>query len=182
MKVFGAVVLAIAVSRCRYSIEKPASIKEFRWSAPMNAGIVRLELVALLVLGAAGCSGSTDPQGDQVTRQRALWAAHSLTKYSYDYEQTGFFNNLAGHVIRLVVLGDTVRSAVFVATGESVPGPAMRFPIVDSLFAEASRAAENHSLTAIEFDPQLGYPVRMDLAGPPDASGSIFASHLQPLP
>jgi len=148
----------------------------------MNARIVRLELVVLLVFGSVGCSGSTDPQVDQVTRQRALWAAHNLTKYSYEYELTGFFNTIAGRVIRLVVIADTVRSAVFVATGESVPGPAVQFPIVDSLFAQASRAAQDHSLTAIEFDPQLGYPVRMDLAGPPDASGSIFASHLQPFP
>ena len=148
----------------------------------MNAGIVRLELVALLVLGAAGCSSSTDPQLDQVTRQRQLWTAHHLTRYSYEYEQTGFFNNISGRVIRLVVLADTVRSAVFVATGETVPGPAAQFPIVDSLFAQASRAAQSHSLTAIEFDAQLDYPTRIDLAGPPDASGSILASHLQPLP
>src|SRR6266550_5771654 len=117
----------------------------------MNAGIARLELAAVLVLGAVGCSGSTDPQVDQVTRQREMWAAHNLSKYSYEYELTGFFTNIAGRVIRLVVLTDTVRSAVFVATGESVPGPAARFPIVDSLFAQASRAAQGHTLTVIEF-------------------------------
>jgi hypothetical protein len=148
----------------------------------MHAGIVRLGLVAVLALGAVGCSGSTDPQVDQVTRQRVLWAAHNLTRYSYEYEQTGFFTVISNRVIRLVVIADTVRSAVFVATGESVPGPAAQFPIVDSLFAQASRAAQGHTLTAIEFDPVLGYPSRMDLAGPPDASGSIFASQLQPLP
>ena len=165
-----------------FDMSKPASIKAFRWSGEMNAGFVRLGQVALLVLGAVGCSGSTDPQTDQVTRQRAVWASHNLSRYSYDYELTGFFTNFTGRVIRLVVVGDTVRSAVFAATGESVPGPLVWFPIVDSLFAQASRAAENHSLTAIEFDPQLGYPVRMDLAGPPDASGSVFAIHVQPLP
>ncbi len=147
----------------------------------MHARIVRLGLVALHALVAGGCSDSTDPQLDDIAQRRAFWVAQHLTSYSYNFEETGFFNTIAGHVIRLEVRADTVRSAVFVATGETVPLPATQFPIVDSLFAQATRAAQSHTLTAIEFDPALGYPTRMDLAGPPDASGSIFARQLRPL-
>ena len=42
----------------------------------------------------------------------------------------------------------------------------------------AAQAARDRNLTSITFHPLLHYPVRMDLGGPPDASGSVFAAHL----
>jgi hypothetical protein len=52
---------------------------------------------------------------------------------------------------------------------------------VDGLFNLALGAADGGDLTAIQFDSALRFPRRIDIAGPPDASGSLFASNLQPL-
>jgi len=117
-----------------------------------------------------------------VLAHRAVWDTHALTDYSYQYELTGFYINYAGHPIRLNVRRDTVQSAVFVATGLPVPGSQAAFPTIDALFDQAEAAALGHSLNAVVYDPRLGFPIRMDLAGPPDASGSVLASDLQPLP
>jgi hypothetical protein len=50
------------------------------------------------------------------------------------------------------------------------------------LFERAAQAVRVKALSAITYDPVFDYPTRMDLAGPPDASGSVFASDLQLLP
>ena len=73
---------------------------------------------------------------------------------------------------------DTVVSATFVATGEAVPGSPNWLPTIDGLFGLAEREVRDGALGAITFDPQLHYPRRMDILGPPDASGSKFAANL----
>ena len=81
-----------------------------------------------------------------------------------------------------MVLGDTVRSATFVATGDSVPFAAASLPTIDQLFTMGIHAAVDNSLTGVTFDPTFDFPLQMDLAGPPDAAGSVLASHLELLP
>lgn len=84
--------------------------------------------------------------------------------------------------MRLVVLSDTVRSAQFVATYDSVPVEPATLPTIDALFAVAIAARENGRLTAVDFDSTYGYPSRIVIAGPPDASGTVIASNLELLP
>jgi hypothetical protein len=108
--------------------------------------------------------------------------AHSLTRYAYRYETIGFFSALDGQAIRLVVLADTVRSAQFVATNDSVPGAAASLPTINALFAMAITARENGRLVDAQFESTLGYPTRLEFSGPPDASGIIVASDIEPLP
>lgn len=48
------------------------------------------------------------------------------------------------------------------------------------IFERAIQAARDGALSGVDFDPQLHYPTRIDLAGPPDASGSEFAGDLRP--
>jgi hypothetical protein len=129
-----------------------------------------------------GCGGPTAPSFVELQQDSARWASHHLTKYAYDFETTGFFNNLTGQVIHLVVLDDTVRSAVFVATGDTVPVPAAGFSTVNGLFDRAFAALNAGTLAGIQIDSMLSYPRRIDITGPPDAGGSIVASNLQPLP
>jgi hypothetical protein len=132
---------------------------------------------------AAGCSDSTGPQpSDDIQAHRARWAAHGLVGYSYDYRVTGFFISYAGHHIRLEVRDGVVRSATDVATGQAMPGDPARWPTIDALFDQAQHAADAHALHAVRFDPVLDYPTDIEVSGPPDASGSVFASDLQPLP
>jgi hypothetical protein len=45
-----------------------------------------------------------------------------------------------------------------------------------------AQAADAGMLRGVRFDPVLGYPTEIDLDGPPDASGSVFATGLRALP
>jgi hypothetical protein len=123
------------------------------------------------------CEHSATSPLDAVKAERAKWAAHGLTRYAYVYEVTGFNLSIAGRPIRLVILNGTVNSAQDVATDSLLPVSAM-FPTLDGLFDQAEAALAAGTLTAITLD----FPSRLDLAGPADGSGSIFASGLQPLP
>jgi hypothetical protein len=139
---------------------------------------IRVILASLLLTACEHAPTAPGPQ--DVFQERSLWSAHRLTRYAYVYEVTGFFINFAGHPIRLVVLADTVRSATDMTTGDSLP--ATIFPTLDGLFDKAIAALSAGTLTAITYDSTFSYPTRMDLAGPPDASGSILASSLELLP
>ncbi len=113
---------------------------------------------------------------------QAAWASHNLTRYVYQYETQGFFNAFDGHAIRLVVIGDTVRSAQYVATNDTIPMAATLFPTIDDLFAEAIAAQKAGTLASITFDATLSFPSRMKISGNPDASGVITASNLGLVP
>lgn len=148
-----------------------------------NSGPRYGSLAVLALTLAAGCADSatdsaTAPSVD-VTARRAAWAAHGLTAYEYDYQVGGFLISYAGHRIHLVVRNGAVQSATDMTTGQAAPGPGSAWPTIDALFDEATQAATEGSLRGIRFDPTLDYPTEIDLAGPPDASGSVFASGLQ---
>ncbi len=118
---------------------------------------------------------------NDVTHERALWSAHHLTRYAYVYESIGFFNAFSGHAIRLVVLNDSVASAQDVATDSLLPVASV-FPTLDQLFDQAMSTLAAGTLKTITFDPTYNFPSRMDIAGVPDASGSVLASGLELLP
>ena len=155
--------------------------------ASMGAGgrrkslVERCIAVVILSLLTAGCSASTGPDRWDVPVQRAEWHAQGITNYEYDYLVTGFFINYAGKPIRITVRNGEVQSAVFVADSEPMPQPATFLPTVDELFDRAVAASSAGALTGISFDPRLHFPTEMDLAGPPDASGSLFVSDLHPI-
>jgi len=139
----------------------------------------RLAGVPALIMALVACGDTTGPSVDDVLAHREAWSAQRLSDYSYHYTVTGFFINWEGREITLEVRNGSVASAVFAATGQPVPESPSQFPTINGLFDQAEQAARDHTLRAISFDPQLGYPRRMDLAGPPDASGSIFAIRVQ---
>jgi hypothetical protein len=130
----------------------------------------------------AACSDPTENSSTDVSGHRARWLSHGLTKYAYDYKVTGFLISYAGHDIHLVILNGAVQSATDITTGQAAPGEPSSWPTIDKLFEEAAQAAANGSLRGARFDATLDYPTELDLAGPPDASGSIFASRVIPLP
>lgn len=138
--------------------------------------------VPALAVTLVACGDPTGPTVDDVLTHRETWSAQRLSDYSYDYTVTGFFINWEGQVITLEVRNGSVASAVFASTGQPVPESPSQFPTIDRLFDQAEQAARDHTLQAIAFDPQLGYPRRMDLAGPPDASGSVLAIRVQHAP
>lgn len=135
---------------------------------------------SLLVL----CACDNQPAAlhtNDIAAARAVWNSHHLTRYVYVYEVTGFLISYVGRPIRLVVLNGSVSTAQDVATDSILPDPG-RFPTLDALFDQAQAALAGGSLLTITFDSTFGFPSRMDLAGPPDASGSVLASSLQVLP
>jgi hypothetical protein len=135
------------------------------------------------IVAVAGCGASpTGPTITEIQQQQAAWATHNLTRYAYQYMTTGFSTALDGHAMRLVVLGDTVRSAQFVATNDSVPVAPSTLPTIDALFGLAISAAENGTLVSAQFDSALGYPRRLQISGLPDASGVIVATNIELLP
>jgi len=133
----------------------------------MDTRFVRLGLTVAPALVLIACGTPTAPTPRELLVERAQWQAQGLTNYSYVWEQIG---------------GGVLRSAVFVATGDTVPGPLTWFPTIDQMFDQAIAAANGHTLHAIVFDHHYHYPVRMDLDGPADASGSVLASELTPAP
>jgi hypothetical protein len=140
----------------------------------------RLLLVGLLT-GLATCRSSpTAPSLSDIQRAEAEWTTHNLTRYAYRYETIGGFSALDGQAIRLVVLGDTVRSAQFVATNDSVPVAFL--PTINALFTLAITRRAEGRLVAAQFDSIFGYPRRLELSGPPDASGVVVASDIELLP
>jgi len=147
----------------------------------MRQAVQRFALIpGIIAVGLlAGCGDATAPSEDTILAHRASWSAQHLSDYSYIYEATGFFINTADKPISITVRNNAVASAVFAGTGDPVPGSPTNFPSIDQLFDQALAAARDHSLASITFDPNLGYPTRMELAGPPDASGSLLASQLE---
>jgi hypothetical protein len=140
----------------------------------------RLPLVGLLA-GLATCRSSpTAPSLSDIQRAEAEWTTHNLTRYAYRYKTIGGFSALDGQAIRLVVLGDTVRSAQFVATNDSVPVAFL--PTINALFTLAIARRAEDRLVAAQFDSTFGYPRRLELSGPPDASGVVVASDIELLP
>jgi hypothetical protein len=134
----------------------------------------------VIVCFAAGCSGSTSPGNFDLTLHRAQWEAQHITNYQYDYLLTGYFIGYAGRPIRIVVRDGVVQSAVYIADGEPVPLPTSEWPTIDRLFDRAAKANTEGALTGIRYDSQYDFPSQIDISGPPDASGSLYASNLQP--
>lgn len=150
---------------------------------PITSFRRRGSLAALALLMLAGCRHDpTSVQSSELAARRAQWAAHGLTSYEYDYRLTGFFIQFAGDRIHLVVRDGAVQSATDLTTGQSMTVAPGRWPTIDDLFDQAEAAANAGALTRVLFDGQLDYPTEMDVSGPPDASGSVFAAGLVALP
>jgi hypothetical protein len=137
---------------------------------------------ALALLLCTACDNAPAAlRSSDLRREQAVWSGFHLSRYAYVYETTGFLIAYSGRPIRLVVINDSVASAQDATTDSLLPASA-GFPTIDGLFAQALAAESAGSLVAITFDSTYAYPSRMDLSGPPDASGAILASGLQPLP
>lgn len=143
---------------------------------------LRGSLALLALVASTGCHDPTSVQSSELAARRARWVEHGLTSYEYDYRLTGFFIQFAGDRIHLVVRDGAVQSATDLTIGRVLTVTPQQWPTIDDLFDDAQRAADDGSLTRVLFDGTLDYPTEMAFAGPPDASGSVFASALVALP
>src|SRR6476646_6380918 len=129
-----------------------------------------------------GCRESTSPSKGEISAHRTRWTQRAPEAYEYDYRVTGFFISFVGQHIHLVVRDGVVQSATDAATGQPMAEPLTEWATIAALFDEVVKAADAGMLRGVRFDPVLGYPTEIDLDGPPDASGSVFATGLRALP
>lgn len=143
---------------------------------------MRSTSLIILVALCTNCTGATGPTAFLIREHQAAWDAQRPAHYSYKIAQAGFFISEPSPVITIDVRADTVRFEVLDSTGDTLPLRPGERPTLDDLFADASSAQASGQLSAITFDPTASYPTRMDFSGPPDASGSVFASALRAEP
>ena len=137
--------------------------------------------LSLALLCAVGCAAPTAPSPTRIASDRASWSSRHLTSYAYDLEFDGFFLSYSGKAMHLLVDNDTVRSATYVATGDTVPGNPSDLPTVDDLFRQALAASSAGTLSGYAVDPTYRYPRFIEIRSLPDASGSMLASGMTPI-
>jgi hypothetical protein len=137
-------------------------------------------LTAAALFAACTDVASPLPAGD-VAMHRAQWDAQRIATYQFDFHESGYFIACTGPNVRVHVTAGAVDGATDLATGQSLTSTGC-WPTIDQLFDRARAAEQAGSLTSIEYDPVRAYPTRIQIAGPPDASGAYVASNLQPTP
>lgn len=143
--------------------------------------VLRLILAsAAAMLLAAGCREATGITTSELTAHRERWISFRPVIYEYDYRLSGFSTAFGGHRIHLAVYDGVVRSAMDLDMQQSLSVSPGQWPSIDDLYDETLEASRDGRLRAVRFDPAVDYPTQIDFSGPPDASGSVFASNLQP--
>jgi hypothetical protein len=135
--------------------------------------------LALGMLGATlGCNLSPTNQTFEILQHQAQWTGQNLTAYDFVYSVHSMVNSPCYPVaLHIVVRADTVVSATCIASGQTVQGITVT---VNTLFADALRAAHSDDLDQVQFDSRLGFPTLVAVAGPPDAGWSEQVTNFQP--
>jgi hypothetical protein len=143
----------------------------------MRLGLIRFILTSSLATVACATT-PTGPTVEDVIRHQAVWTAQRPSNYSFDYARQSQVYDIKCPTAawRITVQGTTVASAMCMETGQAIASMTLT---IDSLFDQARRALDDHALSAIQFDPQLGFPTYLGFAGPPDAAWSEHITHLQ---
>ncbi len=138
-------------------------------------------IVPVLMAVAACADAPTSTKPTDVRAMQARWQARGFTKYHYDFDQGGFFNNCP-RPVRVYVTAGAVDSAVVIATGGQLAAPLVQYcaPTIDGMFSGALNASASGTLARIRYDARYGYPTQMTISGPPDAGGFLAASAFAP--
>lgn len=152
-----------------------------------------LVLVAAAVIAVATCDSSTEPGAPggtgiaELTKQEARWEEQGLHDYFFEYHYQFGGANEAG---RIYVSSDTVAAVTDLATDSTLSlDPRYDWPTVADLFARAKTAISSADANAnvnatVDYDPDLGYPTRIDVSpkvNTPGGGSSLRASGLKPL-
>ncbi len=140
-------------------------------------------IVVFVAVGLCGCRSIAGTDVPDVEAARAAWVARGITSYRYDVNILG--GNLCASPVRVYVQANQQDSVIELRTGQPYPvGPQVWpacAPTVLELFDQATKAAQTHRLGGIRYARE-GYPAEIDYPGPPDASSTIYASNLHPMP
>jgi hypothetical protein len=116
-----------------------------------------LSLAGAVMLAAAGCHSSTEPDRNQLVelaRREAQWKALAIHDYAFDYDVGAMAPTRPA---RVYVRADQVVRVVDRVTGAELA--LEHWPTMDSLFAEAAQVIQNRMYhPVITYDSQRGFP------------------------
>ena len=116
-----------------------------------------IPLTAALLLAACGGDSTTAP-ANHLGEQRALWASHGLTDYTFDVVRICYCQFVAD--VRVTVK-DGVITGVTELASEVARDPEL-FRTIDGLFDLVQDAYDRDAHEVqVEFDPSRGYPTRI---------------------
>ncbi|MEZ4588211.1 MAG: DUF6174 domain-containing protein [Gemmatimonadales bacterium] len=120
---------------------------------------MRLPLLALLTLAAAGCVFGPNEQREELERARERWAAQGITLYSFTVHRSCFCPMLTVEV----TVGEVAVERIDVDTGLPIAEQLIPlYPDVPGLFAIIERELDRPAASLeVEYDPVRGYPTRI---------------------
>ncbi len=128
-------------------------------------------------------SEAGSPSEAAVQEQR--WQAAGIADYRYDFQQECFCVREQVQPVTIEVRGGEMRRVMTRETGEDLATlPNLQWPTIDGLFSTIAEAEEQgRQPLTVEYDPELGYPTRIEIGSLAADAGVIYtASDLQPLP
>jgi hypothetical protein len=121
--------------------------------------------VALAALPACDIMGSEDAEERaRLVQARSRWRGAGISDYTYEVRKLCFCPVEVVGPFSITVRGGAVSSVVYLPTGAAVVPMPDRHPTVEGLFGVVEATLErNPDRLAIEYDPALGYPRRIDV-------------------
>lgn len=118
---------------------------------------------ALLLVSPTACDDE-HPLAGRLADARSRWADHGPPDYSMVLVRGCFCGPEALGPVTVAVVGGTVVSRTYTEDGRVVPEPFEdSFPDVEELFEVAADAVRRAYRVDAEFDPDLGFPVRLSI-------------------
>jgi hypothetical protein len=147
-------------------------------------------IVPALALAAFACDSSSVLS--MVDRQaladaRHQWEQRGFANYSFEVRQSCFCDLEVQQWTRIDVVGNQIAAAVLVATGAPVPAERWSlYPTIEELFSQIDqRQPDWIQEVKVEYDPQLGFPTRVEFAPKPNVvdAGLVYnVRNVRPLP
>lgn len=134
-----------------------------------------------------GCSAGSSGESrslDEVAIQERLWQEAGLTSYRFEFEQQCFCVREQVQPVIIEVRDERIERVLSKETGQDLSGEAnLQWYTVADLFGRIVEAQANGTAPlVVRYDPQLGYPVHIEMGSLAADAGVIFtASNLEPL-
>lgn len=121
--------------------------------------------VALAAFPACNLMGNEDAEERaRLAGARSRWRGAGISDYSYELRKACFCPVEVVGPFAITVRGGAVASVVYLPTGAPVAPVPERHPTVDGLFAVVDATLDrNPDRLAIDYDPALGYPRRIEV-------------------
>ena len=123
--------------------------------------------VGVVVLSAAACGFSTGPS-EELASARSRWQRLGPPSYTYTIGLSCECTSEMAGPVTVLVRNGTVESRNYVRTGATVPSEYTgTFTSVEGLFAIVEKAVRDGTKDfVVQYDPILGYPIRIQLGDP----------------